>query len=208
MGTVDEGRGRRVDYRLAGAAALAEATARVFVVPRPAERRGVLPGDLVEVLCEIVDPVEGMPGVERLWVRVSRARGTELHGVVDAEPRFITTVGPGDEIAFGPEHVVATHDLSAARTAVVSRRAHVEDTRPRFVYRQPPMSPSDSGFSVMVGDESQAELDDPGALTSHALGVLLARWPELGPVFASRSVEGEWIWDESTRRYVPRPSPR
>lgn len=207
MGSVDEGRGRRVDHRLADAAAVARETARAFVVPTHAERRPVRAGDLVEILCEVVDPAPGMPRVERVWVRVTGTGGTRITGVVDHEPKVINTLGPGDEISFGPEHVVATHEAASARTVIVSRRAHVEDVRPRFVYRQRPMSASDTGFSVMVGDESRAELDDPESLVSHASGFLLARWPELGPVFASRWVEAEWVWDESTHRYVRREVP-
>ena len=42
---------------------------------------------------------------------------------------------------------------------------------------------------------------------SHATGYLLDRWPELRPVFATRVVEGEWVWDESTGSYVPRETP-
>ncbi len=207
MDALDGAHGRRVDYRLADAAPLRGGAARAFVVPTHAKSEDVRPGALVEILCEIVDPDEGMPRHERVWAHVTRTDGSALGGVVDNEPQVITTLARGDEISFGSRHVIRIYDAADARTVIVSRRAHVEDLRPRYVYRQPPMGPSDSGFSVMVGDESRAELDDPTALTSHAIGVLRDRWPELGPVFASRSVEAEWVWDESTQTYVPHDPP-
>ena len=86
---------------------------------------------------------------------------------------------------------------------IASRRSHDRGLRPRFVYRQPPMSPSDSGWSALVGDESPQELDDPGALVSLEVGALLERWPELGPVLESGTSESQWAWDEEQRQYVP-----
>lgn len=86
---------------------------------------------------------------------------------------------------------------------IVSRRSHDGGIRPRFVYRQTPMSPSDSGWSALVGDESATELDDPGALVSEELAALLARWPELRRVFESAARESQWTWDDDGQRYVP-----
>jgi hypothetical protein len=88
--------------------------------------------------------------------------------------------------------------------AVVSRRVLEQGERPRFVYRQPPMGASDSGWSVLVGDESRAELDDPVAMLAHPLDELLAQWPELGAVFAGDEPESAWEWDDASAVYVPR----
>lgn len=86
---------------------------------------------------------------------------------------------------------------------IVSRRSYDGGMRPRFVYRQAPMSPSDSGWSALVGDESPQELDDPTALVSLEVGVLLERWPELRPVFDTQDPESRWMWDEGGQVYVP-----
>jgi hypothetical protein len=75
--------------------------------------------------------------------------------------------------------------------------------RPRFVYRQPPMGTADSGWSVLVGDESPDELDDPDAMLAMPVDALLERWPELGPVFETPDPESQWTWDDRRRDYVP-----
>jgi hypothetical protein len=90
-----------------------------------------------------------------------------------------------------------------ALRVIVSRRSHEGGIRPRFVYRQAPMSPSDSGWSVLVGDETRQELDDPDALVSLEVGALLDRWPELRPVFDSQDPESQWMWDDETKLYTP-----
>ncbi len=86
---------------------------------------------------------------------------------------------------------------------IVSRRAHEQGLRPRFVYREPPMGPSDSGWSALVGDESPAELDDPDAMLAADAADLVDRWPELRDVFESEAPESQWRWDAESDRYVP-----
>lgn len=86
---------------------------------------------------------------------------------------------------------------------IVSRRAYDQNIRPRFVYRQPPMSTSDSGWSALVGDETPTELDDPGALVSIEVREVLQRWPELLAVLETSAPESQWTWDDDGRRYVP-----
>jgi hypothetical protein len=86
---------------------------------------------------------------------------------------------------------------------IVSRRSHDGGIRPRFVYRQTPMGPSDSGWSALVGDESKTELDDPEALVSEEIAVLISRWPELRQVFESEAPGTQWRWDDDEHRYVP-----
>jgi hypothetical protein len=85
---------------------------------------------------------------------------------------------------------------------VVSRRAHQQDLRPRFVYRERPMGPADSGWSVLVGDESRGELDDPGAMLVLNAGSLTDRWPELESVFETEDLESQWHWDDGRGQYV------
>ncbi len=89
---------------------------------------------------------------------------------------------------------------------IVSRRSQEQDIRPRYLYREAPMSPSDSGWSALIGDESHEELDNPDALLSQPVGFLLDRWPELRLVFETGAPESEWTWDDDAQQYVPRPS--
>jgi hypothetical protein len=139
-----------------------------------------------------------------MWVQVLAVNGQEYVGSLDDEPGAITTIGPGSRIEFRPEHVIAifAHWPMLALKVVISRRSHEQDIRPRFLYRQEPMSPSDSGWSAMVGDESPEERDDPNALVSQAVGFLLDRWPELRPVFETEALESEWAWDDDGHHYV------
>jgi hypothetical protein len=89
------------------------------------------------------------------------------------------------------------------REAVVSRRTAVDGVRPGFAYRDEPLTPIDSGWQVMVGDETPDELDDPSQIVIRSLGSLIDRWPELGPMFTTGAVGGEWIWDAASSSYVP-----
>ncbi len=90
-------------------------------------------------------------------------------------------------------------------TVIVSRRSQEQDIRPRYLYREAPMSPSDSGWSALIGDEAREELDNPDALLAQSVGFVLDRWPELRPVFETDAAESEWTWDDDLQRYVPRP---
>jgi hypothetical protein len=85
----------------------------------------------------------------------------------------------------------------------VSRRLHEQDTRPGFVYREPPDDDHDSGWRALVGDESQAEVDDPGSILLQSVGFMLDRWPELRPVLESDPQLGAWVWDAATEQFVP-----
>jgi hypothetical protein len=85
----------------------------------------------------------------------------------------------------------------------VSRRLHEQDTRPGFVYREPPDDDDDSGWRALVGDESQDEVDDPGSILVHPVGFMLDRWPELRAVLETDPKLGAWAWDAATEQFVP-----
>jgi hypothetical protein len=88
-------------------------------------------------------------------------------------------------------------------TACVSRRSHAHDLRPGFVYRDDPIDARDSGWCLLVGDESEAETDDPANILLQRLGLLVDRWPELRPVLDAEPQPGSWAWDPATERYLP-----
>jgi hypothetical protein len=85
---------------------------------------------------------------------------------------------------------------------IVSRRPHETGARPHFVYRDVPLSTSDSGWCVLGGDETPEELDDPSSCLSQQMGLVLERWPELRPVFETGAQGSEWRWDEAAQEYV------
>lgn len=104
---------RGVDYRLVDGEVLNREAPSTFFIPTRAEREALKPGDLVKLLFEIVDPEQGMPTAERMWVEVVEVRGSGYVGSLDNEPHVITTIRPGSQIKFEPHHVIATWDESA-----------------------------------------------------------------------------------------------
>lgn len=155
---------REVDYRLANAEDKNAEAPRTFFIPPRSERDTLQPGDLAKLLFEIVDPQNGEPGAERMWVEVDRCDGGRYVGILTNTPTAITTVGLGDQVEFGPEHVISTLDdwPLLAKKVFVSRRSHEQDLRPGYVYRESPDNDRDSGWRALVGDETDEEVDDVG----------------------------------------------
>lgn len=196
---------RPVDFKLGNGEDLNREAPRTFFIPPRAERETLQSGDLAKLLFEVVEPEEGMPTAERMWVQVLERHDDGYVGTLGNQPTVITTIQAGGRVRFGAEHVIATFEDAPmlALRVIVSRRSHETDTRPSFVYRDSPMSSSDSGWCVLVGDETQEELDDPGNCLSQQMGFVVDRWPELRPVFESGVEGSEWQWDEATQHYLP-----
>jgi hypothetical protein len=64
------------------------------------------------------------------------------------------------------------------------------------------MGTLDSGWSVLVGDESPEELDDPDAMLLQPVGDLVGRWPELRAVLETTDPTSQWQWDDGRQGYV------
>lgn len=192
------------EYRLGNAELLHQAHPRTFFIPTRAEREALGPGDVAKLVFELVEPTDEMPAAERMWVQVVEATGGRYVGVLDNEPAALTSVAAGSRIEFGPEHVVSLWESwpMGELKAIVSRRSHVQDLRPRYACRQEPLSAQDSGWQVLVGDETDTELDDASQALLQPLGFLADRWPELRAVFDAGEVGSEWVWDEATGAYV------
>ncbi|MCL8026745.1 immunity protein Imm33 domain-containing protein [Nocardioides bruguierae] len=92
----------------------------------------------------------------------------------------------------------------AALGVSVSRRVH-EGEWPGYVVRDEPLGPHDSGWQLLVGDETPAELDDPFAIAVLPLAEVARRWPALAAVLRDGPLGGEWVRDAASGRYVPRP---
>ena len=198
---------RVVDFRLADGEARHAESPRTFFIPSRSERENLRPGDLVKLVFEIVDPQLPEPGAERMWVEVTGVEDGRYIGALNNVPSTITTISLGDRVDFGPEHIISTlGDWALLDLRVfVSRRSHELDLRPGYVYREDPDSERDSGWRAMVGDETQAEVDEHKNILFQELGYLLDRWPELLPVLKTDPHNGAWVWDEAEGRYVPEP---
>lgn len=193
-----------VDYVIANGEDQHGAKSRSFFIPSRAERESLRPGDLAKLLFEITEPGPGMPSAERMWVGVTSTDAQGYQGVLRSVPKVITAIRHGDAVRFGPEHVLSIIEdwPLLGKKILVSRRSQEQDLRPRWVYRETPDIDSDSGWRAMVGDESDAELEDPAGVLLQAVGFVLDRWPELRPVFQTDPNNGGWAWDERSGRYL------
>lgn len=72
---------------------------------------------------------------------------------------------------------------------------------PGYVYWEPPDEPADSGWRVLVGDETQEDADDPDAFQVNAVETLTTFHPELRQILRA-GVRGTWVWNAHARRYV------
>ena len=72
---------------------------------------------------------------------------------------------------------------------------------PRYLYREQPDGPGDSGWRIFTGSESQAEADDPDNFQVNAVATLLAVHPQLAQV-VKEGVGGAWEWSEADARYI------
>lgn len=192
-----------VDYVLADAEQKNSEHPRSFFIPARAEREALSPGDSAKLLFELVEPGPDMPGGERMWVEVTEVVSGGFVGVLMNQPSAITTIGRGDTVRFGPEHVIALLDdwPLLEKKVIVTRRSHELDLRPRHIFREDPRDERDSGWTALIGDETDEEVSDAGQFLAQSLGFLLDRWPEMRPVFESDPTNAEWVWNESAERY-------
>ncbi|MGH3362176.1 MAG: immunity protein Imm33 domain-containing protein [Nocardioides sp.] len=153
---------RVVGYRLANSEARNEQAPRSFFIPPRSEREALRPGDYARLLFELIDPSPADPGAERMWVQVLGVADGNHVGAPTNVPRAITTVGVGDRVDFGPEHVIGTLEdwPLLEKKILVSRRSQDQDTRPSYVYREDPDNERDSSWRAMVGDGTDDEIND------------------------------------------------
>lgn len=169
------------EFRLGNGEQYHQQNPRTFFIPTRAERESVQPGDLVKLLFEVLDPADDLPSAERMWVKVTAVDGGRLVGELDNEPAALQSIGPGSRIEFGPEHIISLMDnwpLGALK-ALVSKRSHVQDLRPRLARRDEPLNPQDSGWQILVGDETDDEVNATANILMQPLGFVADRWPEL-----------------------------
>jgi hypothetical protein len=200
---------RVVDFVLGNAEERQAERPRSFFIPRRRERERLDIGELAKLLFELVGPEPDMPGAERMWVEVTRRDATGYVGTLANEPSVITTIHKGDTLSFGPEHVISVVDdwPLLQKQIFVTRRSHELDLRPRRLIREEPIDGRDSGWSALIGDESEEELADPTRLRAQELGYVLDRWPELRPVFETDPSNGEWVWQDHAGCYVQAEAP-
>jgi hypothetical protein len=193
---------------------------RSFFIPNAETRGSLRIGDRVALLFYAADPTAAGADAERMWVEVlERVQGAYLGRLLN-RPVVVGGLSLGDELAFGPEHVIRVEDARWApferEVAFVNARLLVDDDlTPGFVLHDPqdagePLEaggPAASGWQLLVGDETQTELDDPAALQTPALNWLMERYPAFGDLVFSGARDGEWHLDPATGTFVPEDAP-
>jgi hypothetical protein len=191
-------------YRLRNGEEMNREHPRTFFIPSRDERDSLVAGQLVKLIFDAPGPGPDGPGAERMWVVVGGRSGAGYFGQLDNQPTTIERLSAGDRIEFAAEHVVSIWEdrPELELKALVSRRSHEQDLRPGYLYRDTPHNPMDSGWQVLVGDETEAEVSDAAQALLQPLGFVLERWPELRVPFADQDERSEWSWEPGTATYV------
>jgi hypothetical protein len=84
-----------------------------FQIPDLTVRRSLSPGDAAKLLFDIETREDGGVidrGVDRMWVIVKARTESGYLGILDSDPGVAEnlTLHPGDQIKFGPQHVIDT----------------------------------------------------------------------------------------------------
>lgn len=197
------------DWGLLDAAAQHEAFPDSFPIPTEAERGGLAVGDRVKVVL-VLDPApETGANAERLWVEVTQVRpGPSFDGRISGAPQVLTDLPDGAEITFHPRHVAGialpAEDVAfvVGAHALITRRALRAAGPPGWAGFDPPVDPSDSGWTIGAGDEPDDYFSgDPGdRVRTITLGELVERFPAL--VEAFQAGDGEWVYRPEHHRYV------
>lgn len=202
------------DWRLGNAEELHRANPRSFFIPPPAQRRAVPVGGYVRLSFFLADPSPGQPQAERMWLVVRRRRFRRYVGELTNQPVEIDDLMLGDLVGFGPQHIIAVDDPRWAQygtqRAFVNRRLlEDESIVPGFVVHDPTdvsLAPQTdgttaSGWQLLVGDETEDELEDPSNVRTPNLGWLMERYPPFGDLVVSGASDGEWILDPDSSTY-------
>jgi hypothetical protein len=207
------GRGRGDDWELDDAAAVQPPPADPMAVGSAEKLEALQPGEYVKLRFRLRRPPPGGPPGERMWVRVvARERGG-YRGILENEPQAIKGLAKGDEVRFGPEHVLSIWEAIPEETPVafVNRRLlEYDELVPAVACHDPaeeerPVLPDgrrSSGWQLLVGDETAEELDDPEAFTLAAVADLASRYPAFGALVASGEEGRVYAWDGEAGNYV------
>jgi hypothetical protein len=149
-----------------------------------------------------------------MWVKITAMQPTGYIGVLGNRPSAIQDLAAGDLIAFEPRHVISIEswDRYANQVAFVSRRLLENDElEPGFVAHEPadlglkPRSDGAraSGWQLLVGDETEAELADVDNVRAPDLGWLMERYPTFGKLVLSGAFASSWRLSADQTRYEP-----
>lgn len=95
----------------------------------------------------------------------------------------------------------ALSDDSAGKLAIASKRVAEEGRKVRFMYREDPAGPADSGWKFFCGDDSQEYVDNPDNVGEFPLEKIAATDPAVARLldtpapcaFERDSEDGEFV---------------
>ena len=202
------------DWRLDDAEDLHRQNPRSFFIPSQQARESLQTHDVVRLRFVLTAREDGQPEAERMWLRVTAVGHNGYAGTLGNSPTAIRDLAPGDAIAFGPRHVIAILDEAWERyadlVAFVNRRLLEDDElEPSVVVHdpadgeRPPRSDGSraSGWQLLVGDETDEELSDPGGVVTPYLDWLMDRYPPFGTLVLSGASDGAWRLAEDGTSY-------
>jgi hypothetical protein len=207
------GRSEGLDWYLGNAEDEHAANPRSFFIPALDERSSRKPGDLVKLLFYLRNPAPSGPRAERMWLEVSARDEDGYVGLLTNRPTAIKDLSSGDEVAFRSEHVIAIQDPKWAPyenlRAFANRRLIEDDSlEPGYVVYDPsdlnlkPTSNGEraSGWQLLVGQETDDELNDPKHVIAPNLAWLMERYPAFADLVFSGASSGRWVLDHGRYR--------
>ncbi len=210
------GRAEGLDWYLGNAEEEHAANPRSFFIPSRKERSNRNSGDLVRLVFFIRNPSHPGPQAERMWLEVSARDDDGYVGLLTNQPIAIKDLSRGDEVAFRSEHIIAIQDPKWAPyedlLAFANRRLVDDDSlEPGYVVHDPsdvnleptPHGERASGWQLLVGDETDEELEHPESALLPNLAWLMERYPAFAELVFSGAHNGEWELDRATGRYRP-----
>ncbi len=207
------GRGRGDHWELDDAASVQPASDEPVPLASPEKLEALEPGEFVKLRFRLRRPHPGEPPAERMWVRVvARERG-RYRGVLENQPQAIQGLAKGDEVHFGAEHVLSIWEAPPEEVPVafVNRRLlEREELVPAVVCHDPaeedrpplPDGRRSSGWQLLVGDETEEELEDADGFELVPLADLVTRYPAFGALVAANDQGRQYLWDADAGHYV------
>ena len=168
-------------WHLDDAAVIAAANPFTFYKPSSEAIALLRPGNLAKLIFVFESKDPKVPRAERMWVRIERVEADRYIGELDNDPRYIQDLKCGDAVEFEARHVIQTDidDPIPDPTkpywprCYVSHRVLKDGVRVGYLYRESPDGENDSGWRMMVGDESDEYITDADNLSFVSLGAVL-----------------------------------
>jgi hypothetical protein len=203
------------DWSLDNAESLHQRHPRTFFIPTAERRHALRRDDMVRLIFLLRGSAPNGPAGERMWLTDIRSQDDGRYvGILTNTPTAIHDLAEGDEVEFGPEHVIAVEDPDAiphALVAFAARRLVDDDNlNPGYVFHAPAdMNHAPrrdgrraSGWCLLVGDETDEQVNDPNYILLPSLAWLAERYPDFGTLIRSAPPGREYEWNLDQRRYV------